>query len=123
MPVGTEIATSSIIVRKFLIWLPQLAVLAATAVVPGNRFPMLVGLRLARDTEPDAWNGFPARKRDRCTTLLASLEAFTFGQCTLYSFDRVLDGRIDLFLYRTVFCESACHSSLRAFGPKTGCPV
>src|SRR5690606_27261898 len=89
--------------------LAELAVLAAASVVAGAGLLLPVGRFLARHAEAHAGQRLAPRLRDRRVALLAVAQARTLRQAAARTLDRVLDGRVDLFLNRVVASPSGCH--------------
>ncbi len=85
--------------------LPKLAVLASAPVVPTVMNCFLVLFRLTIDTQAHARDRLTAGGGDRGVTFFAVVRALAPWQLVTRAIDSVLDCRIDLVLYRPVFCK------------------
>jgi hypothetical protein len=88
--------------------LAQLAVLATAAVVSAKRC-LLVLLGLALNAQAHPGHRFAACLGNLGATGLATLQAFTPGQSLSRTTDRIIDGRVNLVLHRTVAGKAAGH--------------
>ncbi len=66
-------------------------------------------LRLTVDAQARARDSLTSRGRDGRVTLFAVFQALPLWQLVARAIDCVLDRRIDLVLYRPVFCKAASH--------------
>ena len=87
----------------------QLAVLAASTVEAADRFLLGIVFRLAGYAQSHARDGFATGIRNGVVTFFAVGEALATRDFVTGALDRVLDGCVDLILYRPVLCESTSH--------------
>ena len=92
--------------------LPQLAVLAAAAVVARILDNFAIGDFLAGHAQPHARDRLAARCGNLRAALGARLERRPGRQPTLGALDRILHGRVDLILDRAFFRPTGCHGYL-----------
>ena len=90
--------------------LPKLAVLVSASVVTTVIDCLLIMFRLTMDTQARARDSLTAGSGDGGITFFAVLQALAPWQLVTRAIDSVLDCRIDLVLYCTVFCKAASHS-------------
>ena len=70
----------------------------------------LISFRLTIDTQAHTRDRLTAGSGDSGVTFFAVLQTLAPWQLVTHAIDSVLDRRIDLLLYRTVFCKTASHS-------------
>src|SRR5690606_4029662 len=94
----------------------KLAVLAAAPVVRAGTGLFFVARLLAGDAQAHPGHGLPPRFGYRLTALLAVFATWTRAQAAARALDRVIDGRVDLFLDGAVAGPTRCHAALHDQG-------
>jgi hypothetical protein len=89
----------------------QLAILAAAPVVATLGFLLGVARALARDTQAHPGHGVAARLGYGLPAFGTVVQARALRQSVTGAPDRILDGRVDLILNRTIFCEPTGHTA------------
>ena len=88
---------------------PQLTVFAPAAVIATDSFRLGIVFRLAGDAQTHAGNRVATGFGNCLITCFAVAQALATRQVVTGALDSILDSRVDLILYRPVFCKSASH--------------
>src|SRR5581483_3837622 len=99
--------------------LTKLAVFAAAAVIAAEGRLLAVTRLLAFQAQPHSGNRFPPRLGDLGRAFGAMRQARTLRQAALRATDPILDGCVDLLLYRAV-SGPTCRHVLKS---SVGCPA
>jgi hypothetical protein len=92
------------------VFLPKLAILASASVVTAVIHWFLISFRLTTDTQAHARDSLTAGSGDGGATFFAAHQALASRQLVTRAIDSVLDCRIDLVLYCSIFCKAASHA-------------
>lgn len=84
-----------------------MTVFTSTSIVATLNDSLLIVFRLAGDAQAHPRDGFTAGLRDSNVALLTLRQAFPARQLVAGTFDRILDGCINLLLNCTVFRKTA----------------